>query len=73
VTGLPFATYPLAPPLSAEALTFLQALMTRAGTPAPGYQPEVYGWLNAYHCTRCTNCGAGVVVGSRCRGCGGPR
>jgi hypothetical protein len=70
--GGPLPVYSLRPALTGEAEAFLRALMSRPAAPS-GYVPESHGWLSAYWCTRCRACGAGVVIGRPCHGCGGPR
>ena len=61
-------------PDTREAEAFIR-MMLASVTPGPAMRPErpASGWLDAYRCTRCAACGSGVVIGSRCRQCGGPR
>ena len=61
------------PPGSAEAQAFVRLMLSSARLPAGPIEPPARTWLDAYRVTRCAGCGAGVVAGSRCRGCGGPR
>ncbi len=68
----PFVPMPAAP-YSAEAQRFLAMLLSSARLPAAALEPPARNWLEAYRVACCAACGAGVPVGSRCRGCGGPR
>ena len=73
MNGIPMPTvYPL-DPWDPQAAAFLSAMMTRLGMAARPAEPAARGWLDAYGVARCSSCSAGVVIGSRCRQCGGPQ
>jgi len=61
------------PPGAAEAQAFVRLLLSSARIPAGPPEPPAQNWLEAYRVARCAGCGTGVPIGSRCRGCGGPR